>query len=356
MVIASGKQMDRYKGPYKIGILLLLTSVFILIGINTSMAANTTEETRLMSTDGLTDEAVCLPCHGSKKFAGDPAKPDLFIRKDNMKKSLHKDVKCLDCHTDLIEFARIITLVDKVQLIGKPTSNKHIRLTMNLGFSHITIGPKLYMTANLSCQNCKEHKQQGKDYFSSIHGFKAVSESLPKTPMCSTCHGSHYINNSYKKDKTFLAGVRGSAKSLCGKCHQKYFESYDDSYHGMPYKSGSKDAPVCWDCHGVHMVRDGKDPESLVSKKNIVKTCGKCHKDCDDVFVGYSPMIHNRQRLLSNNPVVKLKDRVVKWYKKSLADRIEKEYIDPIQAFLSLKYKEYLRGRDESVEIPTRMN
>ncbi|MBI4733341.1 MAG: hypothetical protein HY779_00700, partial [Rubrobacteridae bacterium] len=125
-------------------------------------------------------------------------------------------------------------------------------------------------------------------------------------------------------------------------------------YHGKPYKGGSKKAPTCWDCHSVHAVKAQKDNGDAVSKDSAKKMCVKCHEDCDETFTDYSPMIHDRRRILSENPVVKLKDRVFTWIRINITDKVSGDLIGPVQEFLNTKYKEYLIERDKAVEVPTR--
>jgi hypothetical protein len=122
----------------------------------------------------------------------------------------------------------------------------------------------------------------------------------------------------------------------------------------MSYKAGSPSAPACWDCHGAHLVRSKQDPKSTVAKSALSKTCSKCHKDSVEAFTSYSTMIHGRGKLLDENPVVQYKNEIAQWIDENIVRRIEKEYIDPLQSFLTMKYKEYRSERDKSVTIPTR--
>ena len=53
---------------------------------------------------------------------------------------------------------------------------------------------------------------------------------------------------------------------------------YNDSVHGEAVKAGVKDAPVCVDCHGEHLILGPKNPLSPVNAANVsVETCGRCH-------------------------------------------------------------------------------
>jgi cytochrome c553 len=260
---------------------------------------------------------------------------------------------------DLIEFAQAVTSPDKKLIIDAPNLSKTVRLITDLGFSHSDVGRKVYLAANLSCRNCKEHGSIVQDFDQSVHSFRNIDPmntdpNQKKVPLCGDCHDSHYVSASIKKNAAFLAATRANSKSLCGGCHEEEYESYDDTYHGKPYKNGSERAPACWDCHSTHNVRADKDPISSVSSFNIVNTCGGCHEGCDETFVAYSPMLHGRQRILGENPIVQLKDGIINWIYENITVTVKQVFIDPTQKFLSGKYNEYLHARDESVTVPTR--
>jgi hypothetical protein len=53
--------------------------------------------------------------------------------------------------------------------------------------------------------------------------------------------------------------------------------SYQDSYHGLASKLGSKVVANCASCHGVHKILPSSDPRSTINRAQLVATCGKCH-------------------------------------------------------------------------------
>jgi hypothetical protein len=339
-----------------------------VINKNAVSATNTVAKTgrgigtiRLTPVYMLTDKDSCLPCHGSEKFANNPARSALYINEDNMRQSLHKNLRCIDCHMDLIEFAQVVTSPDKKLILDAPRVSESVRLITDLGFSHSDVGRKVYLAANLSCRNCKEHRSIALNFDQSAHSFKNVDPmntdpNQKKPPFCGDCHDSHYVSASVRKNAEFRTATRANAKILCGGCHKKEYESYDDTYHGRPYKNGSEKAPTCWDCHSSHNVKVGKDPTSSISSNNLVSTCGGCHEGCDETFAGYSPVLHGRQRILSENPVVRLKDGIFSWIYENITVKVNRAFIDPTQRFFDTKYNEYLRERDKAVTVPTRTN
>jgi hypothetical protein len=312
---------------------------------------------KLKSIPNIPDETICLPCHGSEKYAADPALTGVYVKKDKMKKSLHKNVLCIQCHTDLVDYAKTYAELGYKMRTNTSKWVQSLFIVMpNGGLQHSAVGPKVYYAANLSCQNCKEHTQQAAKYFNSIHSFVTASGVIQKRPTCNTCHGSHYITKDMKdKDNvSYSSTIKTSSKKICGRCHSQEYKTYDDSYHGMRYKNGSLQAPACWDCHGSHFVQSKYDPRSSVSEKNITITCGRCHKDSVVSFASYSPMIHGRLQLLNANPIVRIKNDIFQWFDMHIFKVVENNYINPLQNFLNIKYKEYLVERDKSVTIPTR--
>ena len=78
----------------------------------------------------------------------------------------------------------------------------------------------------------------------------------------------------------------------CGKCHREgsivqkqrtihqdsIIENFSESIHGEGLlKKGLIVAPNCATCHTAHSILPHTDPASSIARKNIAKTCTKCH-------------------------------------------------------------------------------
>ncbi len=70
----------------------------------------------------------------------------------------------------------------------------------------------------------------------------------------------------------------GGGPADCAKCHGFEADEYDHSIHSKKDHQGRQNA-TCYDCHGKHHILPISDPRSSVNQSNIVKTCGRCHKD-----------------------------------------------------------------------------
>ena len=112
-------------------------------------------------------------------------------------------------------------------------------------------------------------------YKQSVHG-RAVAAGLDAAS-CSDCHGSHGIISA--RDSRSKINHWNVAET-CGRCHAQIAKSYLESIHGQAVKAGVRDAPVCTDCHGEHLILGPGDAGSPVSAARVsMVTCGRCHGD-----------------------------------------------------------------------------
>jgi cytochrome b subunit of formate dehydrogenase len=258
-----------------------------------------------MSPSGLPVDADkrCLHCHGQDRIATlDPAqrrsmvgtwlgteqpapgtapateplkgdepatRPNLRVHADALSAGPHKDLKCVECHTDAVKLPHAAVL------------NR--------------------ATCATAC-----HTKVAETYAASSHR-KALDAGVHNAPTCVSCHGGHDIVRTAdrKAPQNHL-----NALFLCGDCHKQHGKqadgadgaarvtSYLASAHAKAVtKSGLLGAATCVDCHTAHGVRPSKDPESTVSRANIPGTCGKCHAG---VLETYSSSVHGK-RLADKN-------------------------------------------------------
>ena len=195
-------------------------------------------------------------------------------------------------------------------------------------------------------------------YMDSIHGMKLLKQGLIVAPSCADCHGAHDIKRAVDRDapinkanvaktcgkchygieETYMKSVHGqllakgdkngpvctdchtahevevpasghfkvSSDQRCGKCHEEMLARYRETYHGKAMALGkasdAADVAACYDCHGHHDVLPTSDPESHLSKQNIVATCQKCHPDANPGFAAYDPHANPHDR--NANPVL----------------------------------------------------
>jgi hypothetical protein len=163
-------------------------------------------------------------------------------------------------------------------------------------------------TAKLACKNC--HQEQWEAYSAGVHSIATqpgdeLSEADRDMPLCGDCHGSHDIM-MLTDDAAGQAELHARGFEVCGECHQDYWDNYADYYHGAAYTRGANDAPACWQCHSYHDIRPSDDRTSALHEDNLVETCGRCHGDIDERYVGYAGIIHRQQETYAANPVYDL--------------------------------------------------
>jgi len=148
--------------------------------------------------------------------------------------------------------------------------------------------------ANISktCGQC--HSNIAADYNQSVHG-EAVARGVSRSPVCTDCHGIHNIKPHIDPatSKTSQALATGS----CSQCHEGValsqefgvpsgrVSSYQDSYHGLASKLGSKVVANCASCHGIHNILPSSDSRSMINTANLVNTCGQCHPGAGENFI-----------------------------------------------------------------------
>ncbi len=129
-----------------------------------------------------------------------------------------------------------------------------------------------------TCASCHEGILEA--FQASIH-FTGEAPHGEKLPMCNDCHSSHEIT------KTDAQGFMREIVSTCGHCHEDVTESYFETFHGKVVKLGYTDTAKCQDCHGAHNILPTTDPNSTLSRENIVETCAQCHPGSHRQFAGY---------------------------------------------------------------------
>ena len=203
---------------------------------------------------------TCGRCHGDKSImqgSGISNRPFLSYRESVHAKALAQGnsgaAVCTDCHNshDIL-----------------PASNAQ--------------SPIAKVNIPATCGKC--HRQESAEFMQSIHG-QAVSRGVSRSPVCTDCHGIHDIKPPLQQDSSTVAVGTES----CAGCHEgvmltqefgvagERVRSYQDSYHGLASKFGSKTVANCASCHGVHNILPSSDPRSMISTGNLPKTCGQCH-------------------------------------------------------------------------------
>ncbi len=237
-------------------------------------------EARKVFYDTQMSNADCLRCHAERSIAAGADGRSLYVDEEEHGRSIHgrSVVSCAQCHTGV-----------------SPSEERSCET----------------ITDPVNCAVC--HEAEVSDYEHGRHGrLHAAGDS--NAPYCTDCHGRHDIlEHQIAEDASPIlqAMIRGSPTysrnipTLCARCHReggqaaaRYFgpedriiEHYRMSIHGKGLlESGLTVTATCSDCHSPHKQLPGNDPESTVSKENIVATCGQCH---DGIYEKYQHSVHS---------------------------------------------------------------
>jgi cytochrome b subunit of formate dehydrogenase/DnaJ-class molecular chaperone len=135
-----------------------------------------------------------------------------------------------------------------------------------------------------TCGKC--HVTIEETYNKSVHG-QLLAKGDKRGPVCSDCHTAHQVETPQS------GHFKMASDKVCGKCHEDRLEHYRDTYHGKAMALGkpnvASDVAACYDCHGHHDVLPPANPNSHLSKANILGTCQKCHPTATAGFTAYKP-------------------------------------------------------------------
>ncbi len=252
----------------------------------------------------------CLACHGDATLTEtvNGKAHSLFVDATKLKHSIHGSMfTCVDCHTDVKSLAHetppkkltcagchadTLTAYShsthaKPAVAGGPAAGcsdchgsvhaivtaddahspvNHANIPVTCGKCH---GQKFLMESN------GESAQPFVSYQQSVHG-RAVEKGSTKAAVCTDCHGSHEILAANEQNSTI---AKFNVPTTCGKCHSAIQQTFMASIHGQGIARGNNLAPVCTDCHGIHSIKNHRDPNASVSEQNVSRdTCARCHE------------------------------------------------------------------------------
>jgi cytochrome b subunit of formate dehydrogenase len=129
-----------------------------------------------------------------------------------------------------------------------------------------------------TCGVC--HHGIEEEFRTSIH-WSDDPDAEEEHPTCEDCHASHTISRIDKP------GFRTRMMDQCGRCHTEQAETFFDTFHGKVSRLGGEGVAKCYDCHGTHDILPPTEPDSRLSRDNVVETCGQCHEGSHRRFAGY---------------------------------------------------------------------
>ncbi|MBK8904281.1 MAG: cytochrome c3 family protein [Anaerolineaceae bacterium] len=294
------------------------------------------------------DNSYCLSCHSQEGLtyifpSGDVL--DLTIDAEALHDSVHGEANtwqplaCTDCHENIETFPhepvqaaslreynlqqyplcgrchepKYDQTLDDVHGMAIAEGEEDAAVCTDCHGAHDTpIPDEPRERISYTCAQC--HSTIFEEYAESIHGEALLSESNPDVPTCINCHEVHNITDP----TTALFRIR--SPQLCAECHadvelmEKYdistdvFDTYVADFHGTTVTLFEHQDPnvetnkaVCYDCHGVHNIKDPDDPQAGI-KANLLETCQQCHPDATTNFP--DSWTSHFKPSLENNPLV----------------------------------------------------
>ena len=241
----------------------------------------------LLAADGDPDAPTCLDCH-SKHATEDQRMPTSPTYPMNVPEL------CAKCHRQG-ETAATRMETTPVNIVESYAMSIHGKGLMSSG-----------LVVSATCTDCHtaHHPHRADDPESTVNKLNIAStcgtchhgieetyresvhwtddpEKADDYPTCEDCHSSHTIT------RTDAEGFRFRMMNQCGRCHEDEAETFFDTYHGKVSRLGSEGAAKCYDCHGTHNILPTDNPESRLSRRNVVDTCGTCHPRAHLQFAGY---------------------------------------------------------------------
>lgn len=251
----------------------------------------------------------CLMCHGDPDLKNDRGQ-SLFVDSEKFQLSVHGKAgfSCTDCHADLRkvdDFPHAETL-EKVacgechaEASREFQESIHWQAEEKLNLPRVRcqdchgtheikgrndLGSQVFpLNLPHTCEKCHLEKVETprgfefiKQYQNSIH-YKALEKAgLTISANCSHCHGSHAVKPTHDPDSPIS---RGNIIRTCGQCHVGIQRDYLEGVHGTDYVQGIRDVPVCADCHSEHEIHSPQELSSRVYATKVAAACSKCHDD-----------------------------------------------------------------------------
>ncbi|MGA8188825.1 MAG: cytochrome b/b6 domain-containing protein [Candidatus Sulfotelmatobacter sp.] len=226
------------------------------------------------SAHSILGESACASCHGS-------------VHQLTTTEKLIPG-KCMECHAEEVQ-ALESSIHGQATKNGDPDAPKcqschgSIHAVKASGEADSTVARKNMADTCATCHSdagfLSRHQipvaHPVNSYKQSVHG-RAVALGKDAA-VCSSCHGSHDI---YPATDERSKVNHWKVPETCGQCHMEIARQFNQSVHGEAVKAGVRDAPVCIDCHGEHLIMDPSNPASPLNAQNIsAQTCGRCHGD-----------------------------------------------------------------------------
>ncbi|MBD3298549.1 MAG: hypothetical protein GF341_07845 [candidate division Zixibacteria bacterium] len=228
---------------------------------------------------GLTVTAVCSDCHTAHSVLPH-TDPRSTIAKENVA------LTCQKCH-GLIE--QVHRQVIRGELWEKEPENVPVCVDCHSPHEARNVFYELGMS-DRDCMECHSKPDliavRDGDTLSMYIDSLEVNSSIHRGTACAQCHTGASPAHARPCEPI-------TSKVDCSICHAEVVETYATSTHGKLADRGDPNAPVCRDCHGVHNVKEHRNPTARTYPTNVPDLCGRCHKEGSEAALRYTGEQHN---------------------------------------------------------------
>lgn len=245
-------------------------------------------------------DSDCLACHGQADLKSEKGL-SVYVDPEKHKSSVHADVNCTSCHTDIKEFPHPA----KIARVNCASCHEDAAADFQKGI-HSVLGPEGCQSCHgpahdaqpaatirpAQCSQC--HGSEVKQFESSVHA-AAARNGDTQSPTCQSCHGPAHKILAAEDPQSRVA--KKNLPLTCGSCHSNPdflakhqipfahpVEAYRLSVHARSLTAGNTAAASCSDCHGSHGILPGRDPRSKINHWNVPATCGACHTEIKKTY------------------------------------------------------------------------
>lgn len=280
-------------------ILFFLFVAFMMVPIH-GYAAKSSGETQL-----------CLDCHTDKTLTKKLMNKEilsLHVDGSGFKQSVHAQVGCTGCHTDIsmdnhpvvkkIKSKKDYSLSKSKQCTVCHTDaqmKKRLPIHSSLaakgtcvechGYHSIKSAAvqKTGIPENQYCMTCHSRqltmKMQNGETLSVLVNESVLRNSVHGKLKCTECHTGFSMTQHPMRTHSSKRAYSIETSENCWKCHEQAYRDYEVSVHMDVLKKGNSKSPSCTDCHGDHAV------VSTRKQRDIGNTsCNKCHSDMNSSY------------------------------------------------------------------------
>lgn len=230
---------------------------------------------------------TCKECHGGHEVKGrlNPSSPIFATNIPTLCARCHREGEAAAARYAGSEEAIIEHYTESIH--GKGLLQSGLVVTATCTNCHTAHGalPKADEASSVhpsrvadTCGTC--HHGIHDVFEASVHKSHGREDGLD-VPTCADCHSAHTIR------RADVDGFKLDIMQRCGRCHEEITSTYFETYHGKVSQLGYTKTAKCYDCHGAHDILPVSDPNSRLSRENVVQTCQECHPGATRRFAGY---------------------------------------------------------------------